>query len=57
MTPRDIPGRLEIKGIFPWLEHLAPAQEPAELAPAAAPTALRAETGADAPPADLPQAA
>ena len=55
MTPRDIPGRLEIKGIFPWLEHLAPAQEPAE--PAPAPTDLRAETAADAVPADLPQAA
>jgi hypothetical protein len=57
MTPRDIPGPLEIQGLFPWLEHLRPAQEPTELAPATTAAAPRPAAVAEPASADLPQAA
>jgi hypothetical protein len=57
MTPRDIPGRLEIQGLFPWLEHLVPAQEPSELDPAATASTLRPAAVTEPAPADLPRAA
>jgi hypothetical protein len=57
MTPQDVPGRLEIAALFPWLEHLVPAQEPADLGPAAAPPSLRPAGDGDKVSAELPEAA
>ena len=57
MTPRDVPGRLEIRALFPWLDHLTPAQEPARHAPVADPSPLRSETAAERASEDLPKAA
>jgi hypothetical protein len=47
MSPRDVPGQLQIGSLFPWLAQLAPATEaprrdasPASLAPRPAATDL-----------------
>jgi hypothetical protein len=46
MSPRDIPGQLQIGSLFPWLAQLAPAEtprrdvSPASLAPRPAATDL-----------------
>jgi hypothetical protein len=56
MTPSDIPGRLEIHGLFPWLAHLAPAENPSEPAPAPIRTTPEASATESAP-VDLPRAA
>jgi hypothetical protein len=57
MTPRDVPGRLEIRGLFPWLDHVTPAQQPARRASGADPSLLRPESAAEHASEDLPKAA
>lgn len=51
MTPRDVPGQLQIGSLFPWLAQLAPATETSRPAASPAPPAPRPT------PADLPRAA
>jgi hypothetical protein len=51
MSPRDVPGHLQINSLFPWLAQLAPATETSRPAAPPAPVAPRPA------PADLPRAA
>ena len=51
MSPRDVPGRLHIGSLFPWLAQLAPATEAPR--PDASPTSLAPRPAAT----DLPRAA
>jgi hypothetical protein len=53
MTPKDVPGQLQITGLFPWLAHLEPAAETPRRNAPPAPVAPRPAAAS----ADLPRAA